>query len=309
MGVSRLWYHRRRKPDELGNVVDLPDGTDLLNMFESLAQQELDPDTLVRRESESYIRLQRSKRAGRSMIFEFESGRFGEEGTIRDVQTHEQVGQFSRNNATAVITHGVLLVPKTGTSALAFSERSAGQGGMPGLLDHFVEAFNARFPDHLMKRESVVRSEAWLKMAQLTKVQGTVRKYRTDDASDTGDDIVGDLTHTFAPTRGERFLPRRVFERLRDRKINRARFLGFDADTELDEIEVTLTDGTQSKTFQLGHEKTPSLNLVLTTGGQAAPTSRKVLNTALDEAPQIFKHYGIEWSEADAIKRAISPRR
>jgi hypothetical protein len=197
------------KPDQLGNVVDLPDGTDLLDLFETVAKQELTPDTLVRREAESYVRLQRSRRAGRSMVFEFESGRFGEEGTIRDVRTHEQVGQFARNNATAVITHGVLLVPKTGTAALAFSERSAGQGAMPGLLDHFVETFKARFPDYLMKRESVVRSEAWLKAAQLTKVQGTVRKYRTDKATDKGENVVGDLTHTFAPTRGEKYLPRR----------------------------------------------------------------------------------------------------
>lgn len=308
MGVTRVWFHTRRKPDDIGNVAELPDGTDLLAAFESFAQSGLTDDSLVRRETESYVRLQRFTLAGRSITFEFESGRFGEEGKIRDIKTHEEVGEFTRNNATAVVTHGVLLVPQSGTGALVFSERSGGQGGMPGLLDHFVDVFNGRFPDHIMKKQSVVKSEAWLKAAKLMKVQGTVRKYRTDEASDGADQVVGDLTHTFTPTRGEKYLPRKVWEGLRDRRINRAKFLGFDEGTELDEVDVTVTDGTQSKTFELGNEKTPNLNLVLATSGQVAPNSTKVLHTALDEAAEIFKNYRIEWSEADAIKRAISSR-
>ncbi|WP_201406242.1 hypothetical protein [Mycobacterium intracellulare] len=309
MGVSRLFYHVRRKPTELGNVADLPDGTDLLDVFEAFTENELTPDTLVSKATESYVRLTRTIRIGRAMVLEFESGRFGEEGTIRDITTHEEVAKYKRSNATAVITHGVLLVPKSGTGALVFTERSAGQGGMSGLADHFVDVVNARFGDYLMKRQSVVRSQAWLKAAQLTKVEGTVRKYRTDTASDVVDDVVGDLRHTFMPTRGEKYLPRRVFEALRDRKINRARFLGFPADTELDEVEVTLTDGHQSKTFEVGNEKTPNLNLVLTSSGSAAPSSRKVLDTALDEAAEIFAYYGIEWGEGDAIKSAAAKRK
>jgi hypothetical protein len=304
MGVSRLWYHVKRKPNDLCNVVDLPDGADLMDLFESFTANELSPDTLVRRATESYVRLQATRRSGRSLILQFESGRFGEEGKIRDIQTHKEVGGFTRTNATAVITHGVLLVPKSGTGALVYTERSAGQGGMSALTDHFLETFNARFPDHLMKRHSIVRSEAWLRAAQLTKVEGTVRRYRTDTASDQGDNVIGDLRHTFVPTRGEKYLPRRVWEGLRNRQINRARFLGFSEDTELDEVEVTLTDGKQSKTFEVGNEKTPNLNLVLTNSGEAAPTDRKILNTALDEAAEIFRHYGIEWNEGDAIRSA-----
>ena len=69
---------------------------------------------------------------------------------------------------------------------------------------------------------------------------------------------------------------------------------------------MTLTDGTQSKTFELGNEKTPNLNLVLTASGAAAPTSQKVLATALSEAPEIFRYYGIQWSQADAVERRTS---
>lgn len=305
MGVTRLWYHTRRKTDDLGNVAELPDKTDLLEAFQAFAATGLNDDSLVRRETESYVRLRGFKPIGRSITFEFESGRFGEDGTIRDVRTHAEIGTYGRGNATTVITHGVLLVPKTGTSALIFSERSGGQGGMSGLLDRYVELFNSRSENHIMKKQSVVKTEAWLKAAKLLKVQGTVRKHRTDRASDPADRVVGDLTHTFAPTQGEKYLPRRIWEGLRDHRIDRAKFLGFEEGTELDEVDVTLTDGTQSKKFELGREKTPALNLVLTTSGQAAPTSGKVLNTALDEAAEIFRYYGIEWSEASAIRSAI----
>ena len=308
MGVSRLWYHVRRKPGDLGNVANLPDGSDLLDVFEAFTANELTPDSLVRKATESYVRLTGVRRFGRALVLQFESGRFGEEGKIRDVATHKEVGQFKRTNATAVITHGVLLVPKSGTGALIFTERSGGQGGMSGLADHFLDLINTRFPEHLMKRTSVVRSEAWLKAAQLTKVEGTVRKYRTDNASDSVDDVIGDLRHTFVPTRGQKYLPRKVWEGLRDRKINRARFLGFSEGTELDEVEVTLTDGSQSKTFEVGNEKTPNLNLVLTPSGAAAPTAQKILNTALDEASEIFKYYKIEWSEGDAVVPAAKKK-
>jgi hypothetical protein len=307
MGVTRIWFHTRRKPDDVGNVAELPDGPDLLDAFESFSQRGITPDSLVRRETESYVRLQQQQRAGRAIVFEFESGRFGEEGKIRDVRTHQEIGEFTRDNATAVITHGVLLVPRSGHSALVFSERSSGQGGMPGLVDQFIEVFNARNPGHIMKKQAVVRTDAWLQRAQLTKVEGTVRKYRTDVATEQGEVVLGDLTHTFGPPRGSKYIPRVVLEGLRNRHINRAQFLGFAEGTELDEVDVTLSDGTQSKTFEIGNERTPNLNLVLTGSGAAAPTAAKVLNTALNEAADIFRHYGIDWSEADAIRRAISP--
>lgn len=303
MGVTRIWFHTRRKPDDVGNVADCPDGSDLLDLFDDFAGRGITPDSLVRRETESYARLQGRQRAGRSIVFQFESGRFGEDGKIRDVKTHKEVGEYGRNNATVVTTHGVVLVPKSGTAALVFSERSAGHGGMSSLLDQFTDTFNAKFPDHIMKRQSIVKTDAWFAAAQLTKVEGTVREYRTDVASDPGDVVIGELTHTFGPPKGQKYLPRRILEALRDRKISRAKFLGFAEGTELDQVDVTLSDGSQSKTFELGNERTPNLNLVLTERGAAAPTSRKVLDTALDEAAEIFKHYGIEWSEADTVER------
>lgn len=303
MSVTRLWYHPRRKPDELGDLTELPDESDLLDMFDKFLTDELTADSLVRAENERYATLQSKRRIGRSITVRMESGRFGEDGAIKDVTTHEQVGEFTRDNATTVVTHGVLLVPKTGTSALVFSERSAGVGGMPALVDHFVDAFNAKFTDYLMKKQSVVRTDAWLQAAELMRVEGTIRRYTTDPASDAGDQVVGELTHTLVPPRDQKYFPRRVWEHLRDRRIDRAKFLGFAEGTEPDAVGVTVTHGGQTKRFELDHEKTPSLSLVLTTSGEPAFDESRVRNTALNEAAGIFDYYGIEWSESDAIRQ------
>jgi hypothetical protein len=135
----------------------------------------------------------------------------------------------------------------------------------------------------------------------LTKVVGTVRKYNTDEATDSGEHVIGELTHTLVPERDKKYFPLPIWQALRDRRINRAKFLNFAEGTELDTFDVTASDGTQKKTFEIGDEKTPPLSLVLTSAGQVAFTSEKILQRVLNEAADIFMDLGIEWSETDAV--------
>ncbi len=177
---------------------------------------------------------------------------------------------------------------------------------MTALLDEFITRFNALYPDHRMKKATVVQQPAWLKLAQLKKVVGTVRKYNTDVAADGEEIVVGQLTHTLTPEEGKGFFPRAVWEKLRYGKISRAKFLNFAEDETIDTFEVTVTDGSQTKTFDIGDERTPAVRLVLTTVGDPAYTSSQILGTALDEAADIFADVAIEWSEADAVgKRTL----
>ncbi|RIS08438.1 hypothetical protein [Mycobacteroides abscessus] len=303
MTITRIWYHpiRKTKVQDQGQWCQLPDGRDIVDLFETFADKEINNDTLVRPDRETYARVTRVTRKGRSVLVETESGRFGEEVSVKNVKTHELKGKFTRDHAPIVVTHGVLLVPKTGTSALVFSERSAGQGGMTGLLSAFTEKFQGLYPDYKLKSATVVQTDAWLKHAKLTKVVGTVRKYTTDEATDTGDEVVGVLSHTLLPEKEQKYFPPVVWEHLRDKKINRAKFLNFAEGTELDTFDITVSDGSQSKTFEIGDERTPPIRLLLTDAGQVALNREKILKRVLDEAPAIFKEYGIEWSETDAL--------
>ena len=305
MTVNRVWYHPLRKTnvEDWGQVRELPDGRDLLEVFVDFAQSDIDNDSLVREDRESYAVVTGVERQNRAVIITTESGRFGEEVSIKDVRTHQLKGRFTPSDATVVVTHGVLLVPKSGNCALAFCERSAGQGGMTALLEQFEIRFNALYPGHRLKKATVVQQSAWLKRAQLKKVVGTVRKYNADIASDGEEQVVGQLTHSLVPEEGKGFFSRSVWEKLRDRRISRAKFLNFAEDEQIDTFEVTVTDGSQTKTFDIGDERTPPLRLVLTTVGDQAYTSTQVLGKALDEAAEIFADLGIEWSEADAVEK------
>lgn len=303
MTITKIWYHpfRKTKVDDWGSVGQLPDGKDLADLFETFVRSDITNDSLVRLDRESYAMVTDVERKNRAIVVTTEAGRFGEEGAVKNVKTHERKGDFTREDATIVTTHGVLLVPKAGNAALVFSERSAGQGGMTALLGEFIDRFNAVYPGHRMKKSAVVEQEAWLKRAKLTKVVGTVRKYNTDEATDGKERVVGELQHTLVPERDAKYFPRALWEKLREGSINKAKFLNFTDETELDTFDVTASDGARSKTFAVGEEKTPPMSLVVTQAGEAALKSPKILKLVLDEAAAIFKDQGIEWSEADAI--------
>ena len=105
MTVNRVWYHPLRKT----NVEDqsssrTPDGRDLLEVFVDFAQSDIDNDSLVREDRESYAVVTGVERKNRAVIITTESGRFGEEVSIKDVRTHQLKGRFTPSDATVVVT-------------------------------------------------------------------------------------------------------------------------------------------------------------------------------------------------------------
>ncbi|AFR47977.1 hypothetical protein KTR9_1337 [Gordonia sp. KTR9] len=294
MTISRLWFHEFRKPSMVQDLPLLPDGRDLIDVFEAHANL-AKSSSLVRNRNETYAVVTNVDRDDRALTVTFRSGRFGEDGEITDVGSGASRGTFRRTDATTVITHGVLLVPRSGTSALAFTERSGGFGGMSHLVETFNEWFDGVFHDHRMKRDTVVQSDAWLKRADLMKVTGTIRKHKSDIATDGQDEVLGTLKHVIEPGGREKYFPRRLRDRLMENKINRNKFLAFDESDVVDEIDITLGDGDQEKTFEIDDEKTPTLRLVLTKSGESPLSAEKVKKRAMSEAADIFAHYDVEW--------------
>lgn len=294
MTIARLWIHEFGKPKNLYDLPLLPDGRDLLAVFEAHARAAM-ATSLVRNRNETYAVVTDVERDDRCLTITFSSGRFGEDGTITEVQTGNIKGSYTSADATTVITHGVILVPKAGTCALAFTERSGGFGGMSHLVETFNEKFDASTDDYRMKRATVVQSDAWLQRADLMRVTGTIRRHTSDIATDGADEVLGTLRHVIEPEGKEKFFPRRVRDRLMQNRISRNRFLAFNENDVVDEIDITLGDGDQVKTFEIDDEKTPTLRLVLTKSGDRPLSAEKIKKRALSEAPGIFKHYGVEW--------------
>lgn len=78
MTVSRIWYHPLRKTsvEDWGQVGELPDGRDLVEVFVNFAQSDIDNDSLVREDRESYAVVTGVERKNRAVVITTESGRF-----------------------------------------------------------------------------------------------------------------------------------------------------------------------------------------------------------------------------------------
>ena len=86
-------------------------------------------------------------------------------------------------------------------------------------------------------------------------------------------------------------------------KIKPGQLLSFNDGEDTDEVEVTLENNGQKKSFIIGKEKRPSISYPLTGHGDDALELRQVRNVALNHTEDLFERRGIDWSEADAQGR------
>ncbi|BBY57020.1 hypothetical protein [Mycolicibacterium sarraceniae] len=70
MTVNRVWYHPLRKTnvEDWGQVRELPNGRDLLEVFVDFAQSDIDNDSLVREDRESYAVVTGVERKNRAVV-------------------------------------------------------------------------------------------------------------------------------------------------------------------------------------------------------------------------------------------------
>ncbi|MFE3105973.1 hypothetical protein [Nocardia tengchongensis] len=262
------------------------------------------PDQLLKTTTESFANPIDIKPIGRTVTLCVEVGRYGEIGTITNVHTMTPVGAFTKDDATSVKTHGVLLLPEGATSALLFIERAANQSGTLRVLERFTEKFGTAYPDLKLETDPVVESEAWLKYASLARVSAYSTRKPTDIA-DTGDQNattrqLGDLAHTLRPAQGMKTLPRWVYDQLVRGELDAGELLHFRDDEQPDEVEVTLEHNGQSKTFVIGKEKRPSISMRLSQSGEDAWPLERVRHAALTQAKDLFERLGVDWSQSFA---------
>lgn len=300
MTVTKLSYHKARKPKDLLDVANLPDGRDLLTLFHAFVR-DLDRQSLVVSALERYSSVESVHTAGRTLTVAMEVGRFGEAGRVKNVRTHAREHEYDGQSVSAVVTSSVLVVPKTGTSALLYLERaSGGQSGMTRLLDLFESGFKDRYPEYILTNHSLIESKAWLAHAKLKRVSAVIYGHSTD-MTDGAPAVAGDLRHTLTPSRGDKYLPDSLLRALRDRKIKRASLLGFADGGEPDEVEVSLESNSRSKTFLLGREKAPNIRYVVTSAGEPAKNPSGILQFCLTEATDHFKALGVDWEYAHSV--------
>lgn len=300
--ATKIWVHRRRRPDKiikLDVIVDADQVThDYLLLFNGFAQ-EVTPHHLQDTVKEQWTAVAEiSYHTGRTLLITTESGKYGENGVGVNIQTGQTSFNYDSEHSIQVVTHGMLIVPSGASYGILFQERSNGRCGAGRVHEVFIEAFQKRFPDLLVKTASFLESEAWLEAAELKEIEVEITKPSKDEADF---DIPGLSNATFSynigPSKGQKTLPRRLYDQLFGKNIKPGQLVNLSKGEETGKVFVTLAKDGKQKSFELHNENAPIASILLTDHGESALTANIIRNRCLDEASDYFSRMGIEWHE------------
>jgi hypothetical protein len=300
VSVSHLYQSVRMEPDSRVDLDRLPMG-DLLYIARSLFTQ-LPKSALVDADHDRYVSIEGMKEAGRTLLIELSAGPLGEAGEVRNSTTHTVEHEYDRDSARTVALRAMLVVPRRSRSALFFVEQGNSTANGTVLLAQLTKALKRWHPGLTAKVEKVVEAEAWLKGAELMKATAMVYGHSPDleQHMQGQPKMVGRLQHTILPERGEKLLPRWLYERLTKRTVSQSALFGIGEGEGVDDLTVTMTNNGREKTFALGAERYPTLRLLLSDSGDDEPTTAAFRDLVLAETPDLLQAVGTDWDPADA---------
>lgn len=286
--------HRPNKKAPLGSL-DNVGGTELLSLFEEFCRT-THVNQLVDMGKQHYLAIKSVEREGRAVFVTTESGYFGNPGTTYDVHTHRAVHSRKKHESATIVTRLGLVCPPAGQTALFMFEREGTYGGGPHIFDMFKDALLETYPADYFPTATVVEPDAWRKDADLRKVAVTAKKWRSSIGGVATPTLIpmGELRQELRPLRGSKFFPRKVRDSLLDRTLDMSAYLGFPTDIPT-ETSVSLENAGRRKTFVIGRERTPSVQLVLTNEGQGRLSDPDIRVKMFEESKDFFEDDGLSW--------------
>ena len=285
--------NKKRKAGDLSDV----EGSELLHLFHGFVSN-LSPDSLVNRTREHYVKIEDVKASGRTVFVKTESGPFGEEGQTIDVTTHQVAHVRTAAQSATTMTRMLLVVPPKGQTAIFVIERQGGATGGIAVFDLFKRALLAKFSDHFFPDKTVVESDAWSAEAELRSVTAVAYRFPVNIADGLVAQAMpaGILRQTLEPSGAARFLPRALWDALRNKRIDASQFMGFE-NHDIDETVVELEREGQKKTYVLGKESQPSIRVQITADGERPLTDVDFSRRAALEAKSLYQGMGLTWED------------
>jgi hypothetical protein len=274
----------------------LPDGSDFLDIVDSALAQ-ISSARITDDDKKSYAEVESWSREGRTIFVTVIVGTYGDTGSVREVATGVEAHAITPSQAHTVTLRCRFLVPPGGVTALMFVEHGQHRSAATALLKELKAYWLAQKPDFTLVTETVVQADAWLAQADLEGI--TVISYgHESDLADSGiPKTLGDLRSQIEPPKGQRAFPRAVKDALLNHNVNRAKLLGFRED-DLDEVRVTLGDGTQSRTFVIDKDRTPAVRYLISEATDPTPDDTKFRQRVSTEALDLFSAVGGSWQTA-----------
>lgn len=298
VSVTNVYVHTERKTADRKPIDNFDGkGADLLTLLRGFIAN-LDADLLVDNEHERYVTVTELEPAGRTLFCAVEAGWYGTSGKVTNVRTHALEHEHTEDSATTRAIRFVVVAPRGAKGMLVLGERVGGTPAATRVLSLFHLALRSKFDGEKLsfKVETMVESNAWLAKAELAQVTGIVNSYGySSDAADTGDvKEIGRLRVELVPTGAREYLPKKVWQGLKNHNLKASEVLGLNDDLEVDNLQVKVSADGKTKTFAIEREKEPALSYLLTNRG--FPDVDAFKSFCLDHAKDLLPNVGATWN-------------
>lgn len=287
--------HRPGKKLKYGDL-DLARGMGLLKLFEDFCRT-IHADQLVDNAKQHYVAIEKVEREGRGVFVTLESGNFGNPGKTFHVRSHKAVHTRSDLESATVHTRFALIVPPGATTALFLFEREGLYGGGPRVYEMFKDALLASFSDDFFPTDAVIETDAWRKDADLRRVVVTAKAWKPSVGGtlSPSDVPLGTLRQEFRPPMRTRFFPRAFRDKLLNKTLDMSLYMSF-ASSVNSETRVQLEKDNRRKTFLIGRDKSPTVQLELTDEGKPRLGYGAIKQRMFEEAQDYYEADGLTWN-------------
>jgi hypothetical protein len=229
---------------------------------------------------------------------------------VIDVSNHADQYETRDEDASTVRTRCAFLLPPGHTRGLFFTERQRHDNCGERVLDSFkghartlIAGKSKKGADAslVLETPTVVESEAWLEAADLEDIHIVRYEHQQDVASDSPlRGIPVTYASSIAPVKGQRALPRRLWDAFRKEPESALAYLGINEATmeDVDEVRLKVGDGTKSREFIVGRTKTPSVRILLTSPGEPALNETQLVDKIDETAHSYYQRWKLQYDYA-----------
>lgn len=292
------------KSRERGNLDDV-EGRRVLDLFEKFCLT-AHPDRVVDHDKRHYFRIDRDSvhRYGRMVLVDLESGLYGNPGVTRKVTSHKKTHSRDWDEAANFDSRLGFVVPPGGAEGLFLVEREGVPVAGHRIIDLFRQALMASFGGtSYFPVETVTAAEEWLELAAMSSIEIRRRHWKatlTGEAEINDGGVIGRLSHKLSPLHGESAFSPKIRDAVMTRRVDPRDILSFGenmGDPDDYEAIVELTRDGQKKSFVLGHERTPQLQVQLTEGAERRLPRETIRDRMFSQARDYYHRVGIDWNE------------
>ena len=265
-------------------------------------------------ESDLYMRVTSVKCAGSSVFVTIESGAFGDDGKVYDVETGAMKYPKAYTDSMTISSRVVMYQPPSAPMAI-FAVEKVGDSKGYFLLNSFVAAMKQYDDSYTYQSSNIYEADDWAQVSDLVKINVVAYKKSLSHRAGLEDKpIIANLSQTLTPPKGEHKFEPWIKKKILNRQIDVVELFEVSdspdktsedkesEDKESDSLDkkctITLEHEGRTKTIELGKVGAPVFREVLTEKGDLPLGDDAFQQRAAELVASRYKCLGLEWSTA-----------